>query len=67
MLPDQEKVQMVARNSGTGPAARPGSGLRALGDKLRPFGGSLTGQVFRDWAGGWTFAVTVTLPVWQGG
>ena len=65
MQPAPGNVQMVARNSGTAPATPPGRGLRALSDKLRPFGGSLTGQVL---AGDeWTFAVIVTLPLWRGG
>ena len=65
MQPAPGNVQMVARNSGTAPSAPPGRGLRALSDKLRPFGGSLTGQVL---AGDeWTFAVIVTLPLWRGG
>jgi hypothetical protein len=61
----QETVQMVVRNSGTAPATRPGRGLKALNDKLRPFGGSLTGQVLAD--DEWTFAATATLPLWHGG
>jgi hypothetical protein len=59
---------MVVRNSGTRPNGQPGQGLRALDDKLRPFGGSLTSQVLpADEAGGWTFAVTITLQIWHGG
>jgi adenine/guanine phosphoribosyltransferase-like PRPP-binding protein len=66
--PGQDTVQMVVRNSGTRPASRAGRGLRALDEKLRPFGGSLTSQALtEDDAGGWTFAVTVTLPLWHGG
>jgi len=65
MRPAHGNVQMVARNSGTAPSTPPGRGLRALNDKLRPFGGSLTGQVL---AGDeWTFSVIVTLPLWRGG
>ena len=65
MQPASGTVQMVVRNSGTAPAGPPGRGLRALNDKLRPFGGSLTGQVLAD--GEWTFAATATLPLWHGG
>jgi adenine/guanine phosphoribosyltransferase-like PRPP-binding protein len=65
MRPAHGNVQMVARNSGTAPSAPPGRGLKALNDKLRPFGGSLTGQVLAD--DEWTFAATATLPLWHGG
>ena len=65
MRPAHGTVQMVVRNSGTAPAATPGRGLRALSDKLRPFGGSLTGQVLAD--DEWTFAAIATLPLWHGG
>ena len=65
MQPASGTVQMVVRNSGTAPAGPPGRGLRALNDKLRPFGGSLTGQVLAD--DEWTFAATATLPLWHGG
>jgi adenine/guanine phosphoribosyltransferase-like PRPP-binding protein len=68
LLRDQDTAQMVVRNSGTRPNGQPGQGLRALDDKLRPFGGSLTSQVLpADEAGGWTFAVTITLQIWHGG
>ena len=63
--PAHGNVQIVVRNSGTAPATPPGRGLKALSDKLRPFGGSLTGQVLAD--DEWTFAVIVTLPLWRGG
>jgi adenine/guanine phosphoribosyltransferase-like PRPP-binding protein len=66
--PAQGTAQVVVRNSGTRPNGRPGKGLRALDEKLRPFGGSLTSQALpEDEHGGWTFAVTVTLPLWHGG
>jgi len=63
--PADGTVQIVVRNSGTQPSTPAGRGLKALSDKLRPFGGSLSGQVL---AGGeWTFAAVATLPVWHGG
>jgi hypothetical protein len=65
LAPAGETVQLVVRNSGTRPCRPPGRGLKALNDKLRPFGGSVTGHVL---AGGeWTFAAIVTLPLWRGG
>ncbi len=63
-----DSVQLVVRNSGTRPSGRAGQGLRALDEKLQPFGGSLTSQApSENEPGAWTFAVTVTLPLWQGG
>jgi len=65
LRPANGTVQMVVRNSGTLPSTPAGRGLKALNDKLRPFGGSLTGQVL---AGDeWTFAAVATLPLWHGG
>ena len=58
-------VQMVMRNTGTVSCTPPGRGLKALSDKLRPFGGSLTGQILAN--GEWTFAAVATLPLWHGG
>jgi adenine/guanine phosphoribosyltransferase-like PRPP-binding protein len=60
-----EAVQFTLRNSGTMPRRMSGKGLQALNDKLRPFGGSLTGQVLAEDA--WTFAAVATLPLWYGG
>ena len=45
LRPADGTVQMVVRNSGTMPSTPAGRGLKAFSDKLRPFGGSLTGQV----------------------
>ena len=58
-------VQLVMRNSGTRPSVSPGHGLKALNDKLRPFGGKLTGHVLAE--DNWTFAAVATLPLWHGG
>jgi hypothetical protein len=64
LRPANGAVQMVVRNSGTLPSTPPGRGLKALDDKLRPFGGSLAGRAL---AGGeWTFAALATLPLWHG-
>jgi hypothetical protein len=63
LRPGPAQAQLVLRNSGT-EAGPPGRGLRALDDKLRPFGGGLAGQPL---AGQWSFELTVTLPVWRGG
>ncbi|HEY7144278.1 MAG TPA: hypothetical protein VH637_08525 [Streptosporangiaceae bacterium] len=60
-----EAVRLVLRNSGTAPRQLPGKGIRALNDKLRPFGGSVNGLALSD--DGWTFAAVVTLPLWYGG
>ena len=66
--PGPDTVQMVVRNSGTRPSDRAGRGLRALDEKLQPFGGSLTSQApSENDAGSWTFAVTVAFPIWRGG
>ena len=65
LRPADGTVQMAVRNSGTVPSTPAGRGLKALNDKLRPFGGSLTGQVL---AGGEsTSAAIATLPLWHGG
>lgn len=64
LRPSQAQAQVVIRNSGTAASGPPGRGLKALSDKLRPFGGSLASQVL---AGEWTFELTATLPVWRGG
>jgi adenine/guanine phosphoribosyltransferase-like PRPP-binding protein len=61
----QDAVRMVVRNSGTLPCRPPGRGLKALDDKLKPFGGSLSGQAFTD--DDWSFAAIATLPLWHGG
>ena len=55
---------MLVRNSGTAGCTPAGHGLKALNDKLTPFGGSLTGQVLTE--DEWTFAATATLPLWHG-
>ena len=65
LRPARGTAQMVVRNSGTLPSTPPGRGLKALSDKLRPFGGSLIGQVLAD--DEWTFAAVATLPLWHGG
>ena len=63
LRPSQAQAQMVLRNSGTAGIGPPGRGLKALNDKLRPFGGSLHS---RRLAGEWTFELIATLPVWRG-
>jgi len=63
--PRQGLVPVIVRNSGTASRTPPGRGLRSLNDKLKPFGGSLIGQVLSD--DGWTFAAVLALPVWHGG
>jgi hypothetical protein len=63
--PDQDTMHMVVRNSGTAGCTPPGRGLKALNDKLRPFGGSLAYQMLTE--GDWTFAAVVALPLWHGG
>jgi hypothetical protein len=60
-----EAVQLALRNSGTRPSTPPGQGIRALNDKLRPFGGSLKGQTPDQ--GEWTFAAVATFSLWHGG
>lgn len=62
---DEDTMQIVVRNSGTASCTPPGRGLKALNDKLRPFGGSLSGQVLNE--DEWTFAALVALPLWHGG
>lgn len=63
-----DTLEMVVRNSGTRANDRPGQGLRALDEKLRSFNGWLTSQALSDdGPDGWTFAVTVTFRIWQGG
>ena len=54
---------MVLRNSGTAAIGPPGRGLKALSDKLEPFGADLASQVLAD---EWTFELTASLPVWRG-
>jgi adenine/guanine phosphoribosyltransferase-like PRPP-binding protein/signal transduction histidine kinase len=61
----EERIELVVRNSGTRARTPEGQGIRALNDKLRPFGGSLEGHVLAE--DEWTFAAIVTLPVWHGG
>jgi hypothetical protein len=63
--PGENTMRMVVRNSGTVTRTPPGRGLRALNDKLKPFGGSLTYEVPAE--DEWTFAVIVRLPLWHGG
>jgi adenine/guanine phosphoribosyltransferase-like PRPP-binding protein len=63
--PDQEVFHLIVRNSGTIACTPPGRGLKALNDKLRPFGGALSGHVLND--DDWTFAALVTLPRWYRG
>jgi hypothetical protein len=63
--PDEDTIHIVVRNSGTAARRPPGRGLKALNDKLRPFGGSLTHQALNG--DQWTFAATVVLPLWHGG
>jgi adenine/guanine phosphoribosyltransferase-like PRPP-binding protein len=63
--PDEDTLHIVVRSSGTVASKPRGHGLKALNDKLRPFGGSLAGQVLND--DEWTFATVVALPLWQGG
>jgi hypothetical protein len=60
-----DTVEFVLRNSGTRACTPPGQGIKALNDKLRPFGGSLAGQVLAE--NEWTFAAVARLPVWHGG
>jgi hypothetical protein len=62
---DEKAVRLIVRNSGTRPCTPPGRGLKALNDKLRPFGGSLAGQPIAE--GEWTFEAVATLPLWHGG
>jgi adenine/guanine phosphoribosyltransferase-like PRPP-binding protein len=62
---DEDTLHIVVRNSGTAARKPPGRGLEALNDKLRPFGGALTGQALNE--DEWTFAATVALPLWRGG
>jgi hypothetical protein len=62
---DQDAFRLIVRNSGTAANASPGRGLKALNDKLRPFGGSLSGQVLNE--DDWTFAALITLARWHGG
>jgi hypothetical protein len=64
-LSSLESVELVVRNSGTRPSTPPGQGLKALNDKLRPFGGKLTSRVLAQ--DEWTFEVVTTLPLWHGG
>jgi hypothetical protein len=59
-----ETVQFIMCNSGTHPSHRTGNGLMAFNDKLQPFEGTVTHRIPSD--AEWTFAVTVTLPVWRG-
>jgi hypothetical protein len=63
----RNNLQMVVRNSGTKSNSKAGRGLEALNDKLHPFGGALTHQALSEKnPGGWTFAATITLPLWHG-
>jgi adenine/guanine phosphoribosyltransferase-like PRPP-binding protein len=62
--PGHDIMQVLVRNSGTAACTPPGRGLKALNDKLTPFGGSLTGQVLAE--DEWTFAAVATLPLWHG-
>jgi adenine/guanine phosphoribosyltransferase-like PRPP-binding protein len=62
--PAQDIMQVLMRNSGTAACPQPGRGLKALNDKLAPFGGSLTGQILAE--DEWTFVAAATLPLWRG-
>jgi hypothetical protein len=62
-LVEGRRVRLVVRNTATQPSDHLGHGLRSLDDKLRPFGGSITG---RRLDGEWTFATEIALCVWQG-
>jgi signal transduction histidine kinase len=58
-----EHIQLVLRNSGTKPRTPAGQGLKALNDKLRPFGGELIGRVVLS--DEWTFEAVAKLPLWN--
>jgi adenine/guanine phosphoribosyltransferase-like PRPP-binding protein len=62
--PDHDTLHIVIRNSGTVARIPPGRGIKTLNDKLRPFGGSLSGQVLNE--DKWTFAALIALPLWHG-
>jgi hypothetical protein len=62
---DEDTLHIVVRNSGTAASKPRGHGLKALNDKLRPFGGAITDQELSE--DEWTFAAVVALPVWHGG
>jgi hypothetical protein len=62
---DEDTLHIVVRNSGTAASKPRGHGLKALNDKLRPFGGVITDQELSE--DEWTFAAVVALPVWHGG
>jgi hypothetical protein len=64
-LVGSESVEFTLRNSGTRPSSPPGHGIRALREKLRPFGGSLWGQIADE--GEWTFAAVARFSLWHGG
>ncbi|WP_146108215.1 hypothetical protein V5P93_003640 [Actinokineospora auranticolor] len=57
-------LELLVRNTGTRPRWPAGRGLRALNERLRPFGGSLVGNAEDD--EDWTFTANVTLPLWRG-
>ncbi|MGW6447381.1 hypothetical protein [Lentzea sp. NPDC055074] len=57
-------VDLVVRNSGTRPRLPAGHGMRALNEKLRPFGGSLEGMPSDR--GVWSFTTKVTFALWRG-
>jgi hypothetical protein len=63
--PDEDTFHIVMRNSGTTARKPRGHGLKALNDKLRPFGGAITDQALNE--DEWTFVAVVALPVWHGG
>jgi hypothetical protein len=63
--PSSEHVNMILRNAGTKPLTKPGQGLKSLNEKLRPFGGTLTGNTLTE--GEWTFEAIAKLALWQKG
>jgi hypothetical protein len=58
------ELDLVVRNSGTRPRQPPGRGMRALNEKLRPFGATLRGASVDR--GRWTFTTTATFELWRG-
>jgi hypothetical protein len=62
---DSEHIRLVMRNSGSKPSRPPGQGIKALNDKLRPFGGDLVGRILTK--DEWTFEAIATLSLWNRG
>jgi hypothetical protein len=62
-LLEGRRMLLVIRNTATRASTHPGHGLRTLNDKLRSFGGSVSGTPLD---GEWTFATEIGLSVWQG-